>query len=187
MTSVTASAAPILTRVPEMTGTYLNFLWAALGVVALFCLLIWLGWRNRKLRQGGVPEPQDVPDALLEETPQAAAEGMVIGTVRGGEYLERIAVHELGIRTTGRVEVHSAGVAIFRAGVRNIFIPVTDLAYARTDRGMVGKFVEKDGAVILGWRLGATDVDTGFRPRHADEGRALVQALNDLTEGETTA
>jgi hypothetical protein len=186
MNALTASVPPTLTRAPEMTGTYLNFLWAALALVAVFCVLIWLGWRNRKRRQAEVPEPQDVPPELLEATPQAAAEGMVIGTVKGGQYLDRIAVHELGLRTTGRVEVHPAGVAVFRSGVRNIFIPAEDLAYARTDRGMIGKFVEKDGAVILGWRLGATDVDTGFRPRRADEGRALVQALNDLTEGETT-
>ncbi|TLP79403.1 hypothetical protein [Nesterenkonia sphaerica] len=186
MSSWTASVTPVLTRAPEMTGTYLNFLWAALGVVAVFCALIWLGWRNRKRRQTEFPGPLDVPADLLEATPQAAAEGMVIGTVRGGQYLDRIAVHELGLRTTGRVEVHPTGAAIFRSGVRNIFIPAADLVHARTDRGMIGKFVEKDGVVILGWRLGATHVDTGFRPRRSDEGRALVRALNDLTEGETT-
>lgn len=186
MNSAAAHLTPVLTRAPEMTGTYLNYLWVALGVVALFCLLIWLGWRNRKRRQADVSAPQDVPSELLEQTPQAGAEGMVIGTVKGGEYLERIAVHELGLRTTGRVEVHPAGVAIFRSGVRNLFIPAADLIYARTDRGIVGKFVEKDGAVILGWSLGQTEVDTGFRPRRADEGRVLVHALNELIEGDTT-
>ncbi|WP_235928287.1 PH-like domain-containing protein [Nesterenkonia haasae] len=185
MNSLVAHIPPALTRAPEMTGTYLNYLWGAFGVVAVFCLLIWLGWRNRKRRQADVQAPQDVPGDLLDAIPQAAAEGMVIGTVKGGEYLERIAVHELGLRTTGRVEVHPMGVAIFRSGVRNVFVPAADLAYARTDRGMVGKFVERDGVIILGWRLGETVVDTGFRPRRADEGRALVQALNDLTEGET--
>lgn len=178
---------PQLTRNLEMTGTYLTYLWIALGVVVLFCLAAWLGWRNRKRRQKDVAVPEDVPAELLEAAPQAAAEGMVIGTVAGGEYLERIAVHELGLRTTGRIEVHARGVAVFRAGARNIFIPESVLNYARTDRGMVGKFVEKDGVIILGWTLGETAVDTGFRPRRADEGRALLQALTELTEGETTA
>lgn len=177
---------PQLTRNLEMTGTYLNYLWIALGVLALCSLLAWLGWRNRKRRQHEVPAPEDVPTSLLENDPHAAAEGMVIGTVQGGEYLERIAVHELGLRTTGRVEVHPEGVAIFRAGARNIFIPRTDLAYARTDRGMVGKFVEKGGVVVIGWSLGETAVDTGFRPRRTGEGRELLNALNTLAEGEKT-
>lgn len=176
--------APLLTRNLEMTGTYLNYLWIALGILLLCSLLAWLGWRNRKRRQHHVPAPQDVPAELLDNDPQAAAEGMVIGTVQGGEYLERIAVHELGLRTTGRIEVHPEGVAIFRAGARNIFIPRADLAYARTDRGMVGKFVEKDGVVVLGWSLGETAVDTGFRPRRTEEGRELLEALNELAEGE---
>ncbi|WP_223881419.1 PH-like domain-containing protein [Nesterenkonia ebinurensis] len=178
---------PALTRNLEMTGTYLNYLWISLGVVVLFCLALWLGWRNRKRRQSDVPEPQDVPGELLEAEPRAAAEGMVIGTVTGGEYLDRIAVHQLGLRTTGRVEVHDQGVAIFRAGARNLFIPATDLAYARTDRGMVGKFVEKDGAIILGWALGEHALDTGFRPRRAEEARSLMAELTALTERETSA
>lgn len=173
---------PALTRNLEMTGTYLNYLWIALGVVVLFCLAVWLGWRNRKRRQSHLTAPEEVPAELLEEEPHAAAEGMVIGTVHGGEYLERIAVHELGLRTTGRIEVHARGVAVFRAGARNIFIPAANLAYARTDRGIVGKFVEKDGVIILGWSLGETAVDTGFRPRRADEGRVLLEALTAMAE-----
>lgn len=177
---------PALTRNPEMTGTYLNYLWIAGGGVVLFCLLIWLGWQHRKRRQSDVPEPEDIPAELLDLEPRAAAEGMVIGSVTGGEYLDRIAVHQLGLRTTGRVEVHQQGVAIFRAGARNLFIPAADLAYARTDRGMVGKFVEKDGAIILGWTLGEHALDTGFRPRRVQEGRTLLAELTALTESETS-
>lgn len=176
----------ILTRNLEMTGTYLNYLWVALAVIVVFCLLIWWGWRNRKRRQSGVPAPADVPADLLEAEPEAAAEGMVIGTVSAEDYLDRIAVHELGLRTTGRIEAHSQGAAVFRAGTRNFLIPTTALTYVRTDRGVVGKFVEKDGAIILGWNLGDAEVETAFRPRRADEGQALLQALTRKTEGETT-
>lgn len=178
---------PAVTRNLEMTGTYLNYLWVSLAVIAVFCLLIWLGWRSRKRRQSHLPAPAEVPAELIEADPSAAAEGMVIGTVKAEDYLDRIAVHQLGLRTTGRIEIHDGGVAIFRAGARNLFIPAEQVAYARTDRGVVGKFVEKDGAIILGWALGDQDVETAFRPRRAEEGHALLHALHSMTEGETTA
>ncbi|WP_022872854.1 hypothetical protein [Nesterenkonia alba] len=170
---------------PEMTGTYLMYLWVSLGVIVVFCLLLWIGWRGRKRRQQGIPEPADVPAQLIETEPQAAAEGMVIGTVKAEDYLDRVAVHELGLRTTGRIEVHDAGVAVFRAGARNVFIGTEDLSYVRTDRGVVGKFVERDGAIIFGWQLGTEEVETAFRPRRAVEGRALLSAAEALTPRQT--
>ncbi|MCT1606167.1 hypothetical protein M3B43_02265 [Nesterenkonia massiliensis] len=180
---------------PDMTGTYLNYLWISLAVVVVVCALIWLGWRNRKRRQQQIPAPAEIPAALLEAEPEAAAEGMIIGTVKAGDYLDRVAVHQLGLRTHGRIELHTEattpGMAIFRAGAGNVFIPAADLTTARTGSGMVGKFVERDGVILLGWTLGETAVETGFRPRRAEEGRALLQALQatgiSTVEGETTA
>ena len=34
---------------------------------------------------------------------------------------------------------------------------------------MAGKFVEKDGLLVLSWMLGGHELDTGFRTRHADD------------------
>lgn len=181
-----------VTAATDMTGTYLNYLWVSLAILVVVCALLWFGWRNRKRRQSHVYAPTEVPDELLEAEPEAAAEGMVIGTVKAEDYLDRIAVHELGLRTEGRIEVHWAptsernqdleqpaphGVAIFRAGARNWFIPAQQIQHAGTHHGMIGKFVERDGVIMIGWELGGTQVATGFRPRHAAEGRALLAAL----------
>lgn len=188
-----AAVLPHVTATTDMTGTYLNYLWVSLAILVVVCGLLWLGWRNRKRRQSHVPAPMEVPEKLLEAEPEAAAEGMVIGTVKATDYLDRIAVHELGLRTEGRIEVHWApaseqkqhrddpaaphGVAIFRAGARNWFIPAQQIQHAGTHHGMIGKFVERDGVIMIGWELGETEVATGFRPRHAAEGRALLEAL----------
>lgn len=193
-----AAALPHVTATTDMTGTYLNYLWVSLAILVVICALLWVGWRNRKRRQSYVPAPIDVPEKLLQAEPEAAAEGMVIGTVKATDYLDRIAVHELGLRTEGRIEVHWAppseqkapgqrqhrdepaaphGVAIFRAGARNWFIPAQQIQHAGTHHGMIGKFVERDGVIMIGWELGETEVATGFRPRHAAEGRALLEAL----------
>lgn len=170
----------LATTAPDMTGTYLNYLWIALSIIALLLGLLWLGWRGRKRRQGGLPAPDDVPAALLEAQPRAAAEGMVIGTVKAGDYLDRVAVHGLGVRTNGRLEVHDQGVAVFRSGAPNYLISAAALDHVRTDRGVVGKFVERDGAVIIGWRLGEEPVETAFRARHAEAHQELLDELRSV-------
>lgn len=170
----------LATTAADMTGTYLNYLWIALGIIVVLLGLLRLGWRGRKRRQADLPAPEEVPAALLEEQPSAAAEGMVIGTVKAGYYLDRIAVHELGLRTNGRLEVHPQGVAVFRSGARNYLIPAASLEHVRTDRGVVGKFVERDGAVIIGWRLGEESVETAFRARRAEAHQELLDELTSV-------
>ncbi|GGE63139.1 PH-like domain-containing protein [Nesterenkonia cremea] len=164
-----------------MTMTYLNYFWVSLGAILLFGALIWLGWRNRKRRQSHLPAPAEIPAEVIDAEPLAAGEGMVIGTVRAEDYLDRVAVHSLGLRTDGRVEVHEAGVAVLRAGAPNFLIMREALRHTRTDRGVVGKFVERDGALIIGWQLGDEFVETAFRVRHAEAHQQLLGELQKLT------
>lgn len=164
----------------DMTGVYLNYLWVSVAIVVVMALLGWWGWRSRKRRQAHVPAPEPVPAALLEQEPLAAAEGMVIGTVKASHYLDRIAVHGLGIRTNGLLEVHPEGLAVLRSGAENFLIRRDQLNAVRTDRGVVGKFVEADGAVIFGWRLGDEDVETAFRARSAAGHEQLISEIKKV-------
>ncbi|WP_261622934.1 PH-like domain-containing protein [Nesterenkonia marinintestina] len=169
----------------EQTQTYLSYLGVSLGIILLVTVLLWLGWRGRRRRQSGLPAPDEVPDRLLEEEPRIGAEGMVVGTVAAEDHLDRIAVHGLGLRSHGRIEVHDDGVAVLRAGARNYLIPREGLTHIRTDRGVVGKFVESDGVLIIGWRLGGTPVETAFRPRYARTQQPLLEQLQTIVEEET--
>lgn len=165
-----------------MTQIYLNYLYLSIGIILAVSLLLWWGWRGRRRRQAHLPAPDTIPDELIDAEPLAAGEGMVIGTVKASDYLDRIAVHGLGIRTDGRIEVHDQGVAVFRAGAPNFMISGDQLLHARTDRGVVGKFVERDGALIVGWVLGGETVETAFRARHGDAHEQLLSHLKTLTE-----
>lgn len=164
-----------------MTMTYLNYFWVSLAAILVFGTLIWLGWRSRKRRQAHLPAPAEIPAEVLDAEPLAAGEGMVIGTVRAEDYLDRVAVHGLGVRTDGRIEVHEAGVAVLRAGSPNYLITRDMLRHTRTDRGVVGKFVERDGALIIGWELGEELVETAFRARHSEAHQQLLSELQRLT------
>jgi hypothetical protein len=49
-------------------------------------------------------------------------------------------------------------------------IPAADLLGVRRDRGIAQKVREPDGIVVISWRLGAVELDTGIRPDDTDGG-----------------
>lgn len=157
--------------------------WVVLCTVAVIIIIgfaLYFGWRSRKKRQSDIIAPKQVPPELLGEEPRIADEGMYVATVRGRDWLERIAVHHLGIRTDAQLEVHSAGVVLLLNGAPNIFIPVGDIVDVRLESGMNGKFVERDGLVVISWMLGDQEVSTGFRNRTATAKQPMYEALTAL-------
>ncbi|MDQ0664188.1 hypothetical protein QFZ35_002686 [Arthrobacter ulcerisalmonis] len=151
---------------------------AMLAVVAVVFVLLAVGWRNRLRRQSDVEQLPQVPAAPGE--PTAAAEGQYVATTTAGDWLDRIAVHGLGIRTNATLEVYPHGVLYERSGAPALYVPAAAMTDVRQDSGMAGKFVEKDGLLVLAWTLGAHELDTGFRTRRAADKDVLYQALQDL-------
>ena len=151
---------------------------AMLAVVAVVFVLLAVGWRNRLKRQSDVEQLPQVPGAPGE--PIAVAEGQYVATTNAGDWLDRIAVHGLGIRTNSSLAVYPHGVLYERAGAPALYIPAASLTGVRQDSGMAGKFVEKDGLLVLAWTLGRHELDTGFRTRRAADKDVLYQALQDL-------
>lgn len=149
-----------------------------LVLVAVALVLIGLGWRNRLRRQADIPALPEAPDALGPAL--AEAEGQYVATTTAGDWLDRIAVHGLGLRTNAGLSVHCEGVLFDRAGAGPLFIPVERLTGVRQESGMAGKFVEQDGLLVLSWMLGTRELDTGFRSRRAEDKTALLTVLNDL-------
>jgi hypothetical protein len=151
------------------------------AIVAVLVALMGLGWRNRLRRQSGVSAPPAVPadpGRVLYTT-----EGQYVATTTAGDWLDRIAVHGLGVRSEAIASVHPDGVLLARRGAPDVYIPRSDLTGVRLESGMTGKFVEKDGLVVLSWRLNGDGVDTGFRTRHATDKTQLLAAVAALTPG----
>lgn len=149
-----------------------------LPLIAVVLALIGIGWRNRLRRQSDVEQLPAVPAEL--SPPLAAADGQYVSTTTAGDWLDRIAVHGLGIRTNAELTVHPEGVLFERSGAGPLFIPAARLAGVRQDSGMAGKFVEKDGLLVLSWAHGTHELDTGFRTRRAADKPALLQTLQEL-------
>ncbi|HSO91225.1 MAG TPA: hypothetical protein VLR70_08760 [Arthrobacter sp.] len=146
----------------------------ATGIFALLAV----GWRNRLRRQADVGPLPGIPAELGAAL--AAADGQYVASTTAGDWLDRIAVHNLGIRTNAELSVHPEGVLFDRSGAAPVFIPAASLTGVRQESGMAGKFVEKDGLLVIGWMLGSRELDSGFRTRHADDKTTLLNALQDL-------
>ena len=153
---------------------FMTMLALATGIFALLAV----GWRNRLRRQADVDPLPEIPAELGAAL--AVADGQYVASTTAGDWLDRIAVHNLGIRTNAELSVHPQGVLFDRSGAGPVFIPAASLTGVRQESGMAGKFVEKDGLLVLSWMLGSRELDSGFRTRHAEDKTTLLNALQNL-------
>lgn len=148
------------------------------AICVLAIALMLLGWSHRKKRQTGIQAPETLPSSLTE--PRVEGEGTYVVTTFAGQHLERIAAHELGVRCAAALSVGEDGVAIYRTEAENFYIPAEQIAGITTVRGMVGKFVEDGGVIVIRHSLGETSVDTGFRAESRTVHSTLLAALRKL-------
>ena len=146
---------------------------------AVFALL-WWGWRRRAGSQSGLPAPARPREGST--VLHGPVDGMYVATTTEGDPYDRIAVHGLGLRTPADVVLTEDGVVLDRAGTGDFLIPWSDVHSARTAQGMIGKFVEPGGLVVIGWSLAGTRLETGFRTRAADDRAPLITSIRRSIE-----
>lgn len=160
---------------------YVPYIIGIIVVAAVAIALMRVGWRHRQGRQSDVVAPAAIPDELT--APLAEAGGQYVSTTTAGDWLDRISVHGLGMKSNATLTVHAEGVLFTRSGAPDVFLPVADLESCRREAGMAGKFVEAGGLLVVGWRLGEHHLDTGFRPRRTQDMATLVAATEALIPG----
>ncbi|WP_417220387.1 hypothetical protein [Arthrobacter sp.] len=163
---------------------YVPYIIGIIVVAAVAIAMMRVGWRHRQGRQSDVAPPPAIPGDL--SAPVAEATGQYVSTTTAGDWLDRISVHGLGMKSNATLTVHPQGVLFTRTGSPDVFIPAADLESVRREAGMAGKFVEAGGLLVLGWRLGEHHLDTGFRPRRAEDMATLVAATEALIPAGTT-
>lgn len=146
--------------------------------IVLLVTLMALGWRNRMKRQQQLQAPPGPP--ADPGVPLYAAVGQYVVTTTGGDWLDRVTAHGLGNKATATAAVYPHGVLFDRSGDSEIYIAKENLTGTRLEGGMAGKFVEKDGLVVVSWTLGGQTFDTGFRTRYAADKAQLLAAISAL-------
>ena len=155
-----------------MRALYTLLTLASCGVLYLLMLK---GWRSRQRRQGDLPPPPTASgraDALLPAVP-----GLFVGTTSAGDWLDRIAVHDLGHRASGWLTVAADGVHVEREGLPELYLPYDAVDQATTGDALAGKVVGRDGMLLLDWRLGGRLLTSGFRADDHGEHRRLADVI----------
>jgi hypothetical protein len=155
---------------------------AFLGILGTLLILaagyfgMYRGWRNRQARQADLAPLPTAPDDSTR-----GIEGVYVATTSAGDWMDRIAVHELGVRSTADLAVSADGLIFHRQGAADVFIPADRLTGVRTDRGIAGKVTaEKSGLVVVTWTHDGRELDTGFRPRRKADTAALTASISTL-------
>jgi len=148
-----------------------------LAVIGAGWFGMYRGWRNRQARQADLAPLPEVP----ADDKTRGIEGVYVATTTAGDWMDRIAVHELGVRSNGDLAVSQAGLIFHRQGATDVFIPVDHLTGVRTDRGIAGKVTaEASGLVVVTWSHDGHDLDTGFRPRRKADTAPLTDSISTL-------
>lgn len=161
--------------------TRLMLVLACVVLIVLLLLGMRWGWRNRMMRQAALPALPEVPAALGQPV-LAPLTGLYVGTTFAASWQDRVVHEGLGERADATLTLHPEGVLLERQGSTPVFLPRADLREARLAPGLAGKVVGAGGLLVIGWRLGEAELDTGFR---ADDKTAYpdwVRALNTKVE-----
>ncbi|SDC67698.1 PH-like domain-containing protein [Actinokineospora iranica] len=167
-----------------------------LGLTALFAavfvllvLLMWWGYRNRARRQAAVlPAFPAAPETVLAGVREGTAEtllppstGVYASTVTDASWQDRVAVGDMGFRADATAHLLPEGLLFDRAGASPVWIPAESVRAARTEAGIAGKVMGRDGLLVVRWAVGGHEFDTGFRADDKDDYDSWVPALRALT------
>jgi len=147
------------------------------AIVLLALAAMWLGWRNRVARQAHLAPLPDVPDDLGD--PTLSASGLYVGTTFATSWQDRVVHDGLGFRANGAATLYPTGLLIERDGAEPVFVPREALVGVRLAPGLAGKVMGDGGLLVARWRLGDTEVDTGFR---ADDKSSYPDWIRELTK-----
>ncbi|GAA5610519.1 hypothetical protein CP981_07065 [Streptomyces platensis] len=164
--------------------------WAAriswvVGLLVFVAFVYWLmrqGWKWRGTLQGDLPELPATPDDLGE--PELTLSGRYHGSTTAGQWLDRIVARGLGTRSRVELTLTDQGLDVVRPGAADFFVPAAALCGARLDKGIAGKVLPEGGLLIVTWRHGDKEIDSGFRSDRATEHPAWVEAVNRLSTTE---
>lgn len=145
-------------------------------MILIVIALMRKGWINRQKEQSHLGTLPEVPASYDNREPLKAIPGIYVSTNVLGDWLDRITVESLGVKSASQLFIFDDGIIFERDGAKDIYIPATEIYSVRTESGASGKFVEKDGLLVISWVFGEQKVDTAFRTQFSED-KTITQDL----------
>jgi hypothetical protein len=142
------------------------------------------GWQHRGRRQNWLSELPEIPATLGAELAEPLT-GLYVGTTVATRWQDRIVAGGLGTRAESVARLTEAGALISRQGSTPIFLPATQLIDARLEPALAGKVVGRGGLLVLRWRHGEDDLDTGIRADDRTGYPQWIAAIEAITATRT--
>ncbi|GAA5166698.1 transporter [Amycolatopsis dongchuanensis] len=141
-----------------------------------------VGWRRRARSQSVLvpPFPQvpaDPGEPLLE------APGLYVSTTTAGNWQDRIVTRGMGLRGRAVLRRYPGGIEVDRAGAPGFWIPDEAVTGVRRGSAIAGKVMGSDSLLIVTWRLGEVELDTGFRGDDHGTYDQWIDSLSNKIEG----
>jgi hypothetical protein len=191
--SAVASAAVVAAAVPHRGPDRIEaHLLLAVGVFAVAALAwygMWRGWR-RRARTGHPdlpPPPQPPAPDERGRVLVPPVTGLYVGTVTAADWRDRVVAHGLSMRATGRLRVTEQGALIERDDAGPVWIPAAALWSGRIDEALAGHVMGRAGLLVIGWRHGPYELESGFRADDRDTYAGLLAALKAILPTDTPA
>ena len=145
-------------------------------VIAVVIQLMMRGWRRRAQRQ----------EELIGDSARRARPGgrrdhhhprrCTVGSTLAPDWNDRITAGDLGYRSKAVLTRYPEGIMLERIRAKPIWIPQESITAIRTERGIAGKVVARNGILAIRWRLpSGVEIDTGFRANDRDEYAGWLQ------------
>lgn len=147
-------------------------------VVAVFLVPAAIAWSRRRRRDEARASLPELPADIEARESIGHVDGMYVATTIHGNTMDRVVGHGLGVRARARVFLYEDGMLCDRSGADPLWIAASRITDFGTGSGMVGKFVEPGGLVMVTWTYAGRAVDTGFRPQESQGRPQLLEALS---------
>lgn len=154
-----------------------------IALLVVLLVLMVLGWYGRRRRQAALPAPHRLEGDAGEVA--FTADAFYVATTASGAPLDRIAVGGLGFRARAGVSVTSRGVVLTIPGQDHLLVPGEDVAGIERATWTIDRVVERDGLVVLAWRLPSDGaervaVDSYFRFDVPADAAGFIEAASKL-------
>jgi hypothetical protein len=157
------------------------------GLMGLAVLLVliaigYLGWRKRLKRQTlSLVEPEST---LANSGDSISLRAFYVSTTYQSDSLNRIIAHGLAHRGNAEIQFQTTGILLNRTGEKTIAIPTESLLGVSSENATIDKAVEKDGLIVIDWKLGSEKVSTFIRATSLSERTTFIESLKKYLQME---